>query len=257
MKIISWNINGIRAVYQKGLMDFLKKQKADLICFQEIKAHKEQFPAEILKKYPYHAIASAEKKGYSGVAMLFKKPPLKICNRLAIPKFDLEGRTLIADFDNFYLLNCYFPNGQRDHNRVPYKMQYCDAILKKAKQLQKKSGKEILICGDFNTAHQEIDLANPKTNQKTTGFLPIERQWITRIINSGYVDCFRHFYPEKEGCYTWWTYRNQCRERNIGWRIDYFFASQGLIANVKSCQHLDQQQGSDHCPVSLKLTKIG
>ena len=253
MKIVSWNINGIRACYQKGLLDFLDKENADIVCLQEIKASADQFPKEILSKHPLHFIYPADKKGYSGVALFSKTAPLKIDYGLNIPDIDSEGRVIIAEYEHFILFNCYFPNGQRDHARVPYKLAFSDKILKKALQLKKNKNKKIIICGDVNTAHQEIDLANPKSNVKTTGFLPIERAWMDKFVSFGFIDCFRHLNPNIPHHYTWWTYRGDCRERNIGWRIDYFFMTKDFLPTLKKCYHLPEVLGSDHCPVVLIL----
>lgn len=253
MKIVTWNINGIRASYTKGAKEFLHFDNADVFCLQEIKANADQFPEGLLQDFPYHYIHSAQKKGYSGVAILSKIKPLSITYGLDEKKFDDEGRVLIAEYKNYFLMNCYFPNGQRDHGRVPYKLAFSNKVLTTAQKLIKKYHKPIVICGDYNTAHQEIDLANPKSNSKTTGFLPIERQWMDKFVKLGFVDCFRHLHPEEIGAYSWWTYRGDCRARNIGWRIDYFFVSKLLEKNIQKCVHLDNVFGSDHCPVQLEL----
>lgn len=253
MKIISWNINGIRACYKKGLDNFLSDQMADIFCLQEIKAFKEQFPSELLTQYPYHYIYSAKKAGYSGVSIISKKKPLKITYGIGIKEFDDEGRVLIAEYNDFVLLNCYFPNGQRDHARVAFKLKFSDKVLLKCKKIMSQTKKPVIVCGDFNTAHSAIDLANPKTNTKTTGFLPHERAWIDKFIASGFTDTFRTLHPSLLHQYTWWTYRGDCRERNIGWRIDYFFVSQKLVSKIKESYHLPSIVGSDHCPVVLNL----
>lgn len=253
-KIISWNVNGIRAVLNKGFLDFVKNSKADVICLQEIKAHKEVIPEEIWNLKNYHVNDfSAERKGYSGVLTLSKEKPLKIEKGLSNKNFSIEGRTLITHFEKYILLNCYFPNGGRDLSRVPYKMEYCSAISKKMKALRKQYQKPVIICGDYNTAHYPIDLANPKANLKSTGFLEIERAWLNQFYKEGNVDCFRELNPTKPDTYSWWTYRNNCRERNIGWRIDYFFTNKENQKNIKECTYLYDIQGSDHCPVELKI----
>ncbi|MCB9094917.1 MAG: exodeoxyribonuclease III [Halobacteriovoraceae bacterium] len=254
-QLITWNINGIRAVAKKGFPEWLKKTKASIICLQEIKATEDQIPEEIknISKFEYVAYP-AERKGYSGVMTLFKKAPTKTEMGLGLPKFDCEGRTLIHHFKDFILLNCYFPNGSRDLSRVPYKLEYCQAISKKVAELTKKNKKPVIVCGDYNTAHHKVDLSNPKSNKNTTGFLEIERQWIDQFIQEGNADCFRELYPKKKDVYSWWTYRNNCRERNIGWRIDYFFISQKGMSSVDQCRYLNKIEGSDHCPVELTLS---
>jgi exodeoxyribonuclease-3 len=254
MKIVSWNVNGIRACVNKGFIDFLDTEKPDIVCLQEIKALEEQFPEELINRPEHFYIHSAEKKGYSGVTIISKKEPIKVWEGLGIEEFDSEGRCLIAEYDKFVLFNCYFPNGQRDHGRVPYKLAFSDAVLKEALKLKKTLKKEIIICGDYNTAHTAMDLANPKSNVKSTGFLPIEREWMDKLFANGFVDTFRYFTPmEENGHYTWWTYRSNCREKNIGWRIDYFCVTQPLMTQVKKSYHLPMVLGSDHCPLCIEL----
>ena len=252
MKLISWNVNGIRSVHNKGFLEWITRESPDILCLQETKADISQFPPSILEHehYTCHS-SSAVKKGYSGVATLSRQ---KILDTKKVEKeeYDSEGRVLIHEFEDFFLLNCYFPNGQRDHKRVPFKLAFCDYVLSKMNELRKK--KPIIITGDFNTSHTEIDLANPKTNKKTTGFLPEERAWMDKFIGEGYVDIFRHLHPGKEGAYTWWSQMNpSIRERNIGWRLDYFFVSSELVSRVESAEILCDVKGSDHCPVSLVL----
>lgn len=250
---MSWNVNGIRACVNKGFVDWIKKDSPDILCLQEIKATQEQFPQEVLELENYNIyINPAEKKGYSGVAVFTKVAPINCYDGVGIEKFDKEGRTLILEFDDFVLMNCYFPNGQRDHNRVPFKLGYYSEVLKLYHEYS-EAGKNVIITGDFNTAHQEIDLANPKGNKKTTGFLEHEREWISHYLEAGMIDCLREFEPTTQGIYSWWTYRSNCRERNIGWRIDYFMASKKMKDQLKSCQHLTEILGSDHCPIELSL----
>ncbi len=253
MKIYSWNVAGIRACEKKGLSDWYKETMADVYCFQETKAMPEQLSEQLVNPEHHEATYfAAEKKGYSGVSTWVRKGiNHKHTIGLGIEEFDSEGRTLITEFDDFILFNCYFPNGQRDHARVPYKLDFCRAIAEKALKLKKKTKKEIVITGDYNTAHHPIDLANPKTNKKSTGFLEIEREWMDEFKEQGFTDLFRHFTPEENGHYTWWTYRSHCRESNIGWRIDYFWSTNGLVEKVKSCDHHSDILGSDHCPISL------
>ena len=251
MKLISWNVNGIRSVYNKGFVEWFTRQSPDILCLQETKADFEQFPLEI-REMKEHAIShsSADKKGYSGVAT-FSREKILDTKKLEKHLYDSEGRVLIHELNDFFLLNCYFPNGQRDHNRVPFKLDFCDEVLAKMNELRKK--KPIIITGDFNTAHREIDLANPKTNKNTTGFLPNERAWMDKFISQGYVDVFRHLYPEKTGAYTWWSNRPGVRDRNIGWRIDYFFVSTELLPRVTDAKILCEIKGSDHCSIVLEL----
>lgn len=251
MKLISWNVNGIRSVFNKGFLEWFTRESPDILCLQETKADFEQFPVEI-REMKEHAIShsSAEKKGYSGVAT-FSRPNILDTKKIEKPCFDSEGRVLIHELNDFFLLNCYFPNGQRDHKRVPFKMEFCDDVLEKMNQLRKR--KPVIITGDFNTAHTEIDLANPKTNKKTTGFLPNERAWLDKFIGEGYVDIYRHLHPGETGAYTWWSNFAGARERNIGWRIDYFFVTQDLVERVKSASIQPMIRGSDHCPIVLEL----
>ncbi len=253
-RLVSWNVNGIRACVNKGFMEWFTSYDPDILCLQEIKADKEQFPDKVFEANKHHIyINSAQKKGYSGVAIFSKEKPLKVLDKIGITKFDDEGRTLILEYKSFVLINGYFPNGQRDHNRVPFKLEYYERVLEIYHEYQ-QAGKKVIITGDFNTAHKPIDLANPKANKNTTGFLEHEREWIDHYLDAGMIDCLRHFEPETEGIYSWWTYRNNCRERNIGWRIDYFMASQDLKRKLKACRHLPEVMGSDHCPVELTLS---
>jgi exodeoxyribonuclease-3 len=251
MKIISWNVNGIRAVYKKGLPEWIAKELPDILCLQETKASFDQFPIELTNLPNYQIFhSSAIKKGYSGVST-FSREKILDTKKFEKEVYDCEGRVLIHELEDFFLVNCYFPNGSRDHSRVPYKMEFCDDILERINKLQEK--KPVIITGDFNTAHKEIDLANPKTNNKTTGFLPLEREWMNKFISHGWVDIFRHLNPEQTGAYTWWSNRPTVRERNIGWRIDYFFVSPSLVKRVKRAEILPTVTGSDHCPVLIEL----
>ena len=251
MKLISWNVNGIRAVYKKGFPEWFAKELPDILCLQETKASFDQFPIELTKIPNYQIFdSSSVKKGYSGVAT-FSREKILDTKKSEKEVYDCEGRVLIHELKDFFLVNCYFPNGSRDHSRVPFKLKFCDDILKIINKLQEK--KPVVITGDFNTAHKEIDLANPKTNIKTTGFLPIERAWMDKFVSEGWIDIYRHLNPEKTGAYTWWSNRPTVRERNIGWRIDYFFISPSLLKHVKRVDILPNIKGSDHCPVLLEL----
>ncbi|MCX8125156.1 MAG: exodeoxyribonuclease III [Spirochaetes bacterium] len=252
LKLISWNINGIRAVYKKGFYQWFVTEKPDILCLQETKATREQFPAELQDVAGYHAyFAEAEKKGYSGVALYSTMKPQEIETGFGIKRFDTEGRILIAYYDAFVLYNIYFPNGKASKERLQYKMEFYDAFLEHAENVRKK-GKSIVMCGDVNTAHTQIDLARPKENENVSGFLPQERAWIDKLIAHGYTDTFRLFIKEG-GHYSWWDYKTKARERNIGWRIDYFFVSNDLVPKVKDAFILDKVEGSDHCPVGLIL----
>jgi exodeoxyribonuclease-3 len=255
LKISSWNVAGLRACEKKGFHDWLAQYKPDIICLQETKALPEQLSDELVNPVGYEACyASAERKGYSGVATWVKKGiEHKHTIGLGKEEFDCEGRSLITEFESFILINCYFPNGKRDHTRVPYKLEFSKEVASLALKLKKKKKKEVIITGDYNTAHHEIDLANPKTNKKSTGFLPIEREWMDQFEKQGFTDLFRKFTPDENGHYTWWTYRGDCRERNIGWRIDYFFATNDMLPRVKSCDHSPEVLGSDHCPLNAVI----
>lgn len=253
MKIYSWNVNGIRAVNKKGFADWIRTGNKDIVCLQETKAQENQLGFDLTHIEDFYShFASAERKGYSGVVTYTKEKPLEVQYGLGNDKFDQEGRTLITKFPNFTLFNIYFPNGKRSKERLKYKMEYYEFLLKYLKEL-KKTEKNIIICGDVNTAHQEIDLARPKDNEKISGFLQIERDWIDKLLKAGFIDTFRHFYPEKKDQYSWWSMRTRARERNVGWRIDYFFISENLKKNLKNAEIHADVMGSDHCPISIDL----
>lgn len=259
MKLISWNVNGIRAATKKGLMDWLSAESPDVLCVQETKAHPNQLDEEILAPQGYESFwSSAERKGYSGVAIFVRKnsktTPLHVHEGLEIAKFDVEGRTLIAEYPEFILYNSYYPNGGHELLRVPYKLDYSEAVLEHALKTKKALGKPIILTGDFNTAHQPLDLARPKQNEGNTGFLPKERAWLDKLISKGFVDIFREFESEG-GHYSWWSYRAGARQKNIGWRIDYFFVTPEITPLVKKSYHQPEVLGSDHCPVVLELKK--
>ncbi len=252
MRILSWNVNGIRANAKKGFFEWMQKEDADIVCLQETKAEPVQLTEEFIKPKGYSSFwSSAEKKGYSGVAIYSKKEPKSVIVGLGIKEFDNEGRTLMADYGDFVLFNIYFPNGGSGNKRVPFKMSFYDAFLKKVEALR-KSGRKVIVTGDVNTAHTEIDLARPKENAKYTGFLPEEREWVTKFLQCGYVDTFRHFQKEP-GHYTWWDYKTAARARDVGWRIDYFFISENLLPQLKSAFILKEVMGSDHCPVGIEV----
>jgi len=252
MVICSWNVNGIRAAHSRGSLDWFVEKSPDILCLQETKASEEQLPAELKEVGGYGCFFNAaERKGYSGVAIYSRPRPLSVRNGFGLPRFDSEGRTLIADYGKFTLFNIYFPNGKQSKERLKYKMDFYDGFLEYTEALKAK-GKGIVACGDFNTAHKEIDLARPKENSKVSGFLPEERAWMDRLVDHGYVDTFRMFNDEP-GHYTWWDLKTRARERNIGWRIDYFFVSEDLKKKVKSSYMLTEVTGSDHCPICIEL----
>lgn len=252
MKLLSWNVNGIRAAVKKGFLEYLEDQNPEIICIQETKAHKEQLTSEILEDHGYFTYwHSGQKKGYSGVATFCKEEPLYVQEGIGIKKYDDEGRVLITEHNKFLLYNIYFPNGQKNEERLKYKLDFYDDLLPIIND-QVESGNNVIVTGDWNTAHRSIDLARPNENKKTSGFMPIEREKVDEYILNGWVDTFRLFH-EEGGRYSWWTYRFGARDRNIGWRIDYFFVNEGM---VEICTEADIHQnifGSDHCPVSLIL----
>jgi exodeoxyribonuclease III len=254
MKVISWNTNGLRATLRDDMFfPLFKKEKPDILCIQETKCDPSQLPSEavnIAGYYSYFA-TSTYKKGYSGVATYTKEKPLKVEYGLGIPRFDEQGRTLVTHFKDFILINCYFPNGGGAPEKLQYKLDFYDAFLKFATALAKK--KPVLVTGDVNVAHEEIDLARPKENKTHVGFLPVERAWLDEFLASGFTDVFRHFYPTQKDAYTYWDTLTHARERNVGWRIDYFLASNKLMSKVKGTKILTDWYGSDHCPISIEL----
>ena len=252
MKIFSWNVNGVRAIEKKGFLDWMDNEDPDIICIQETKAKVEQLGSSLIEDHGYHTYwHSAERPGYSGVATFSKVEPLFVQNGLGIDRFDREGRVLISEHENFLLYNIYFPNGQKDEIRLNYKLDFYDELLPIINE-QVESGSNVIVTGDWNTAHFPIDLARPKENIKTSGFMPIEREKMDRYVDSGWIDTFRHFNTEPER-YTWWTYRFGARQRNVGWRIDYFFVNQSFISNIEDAEIHENIMGSDHCPVSITI----
>ncbi len=252
MRIYSWNVNGLRAVAKKNFLEWIGKENPDILCIQETKLQENQLEDNIKNVEGYYSYFSfAQKKGYSGVATYTKEEPISVKHGIGIEKFDLEGRILITEFEDFTLLNIYFPNGQRDEERLQYKLDFYEALFNYCDELVEE-GKKLVICGDYNTAHNEIDLKNPKANEKASGFLRIERDWLDRIIEKGYTDTFRNMNPDKIK-YSWWSYRFKARERNAGWRIDYHFVSNNLLDRVENTEILNEVYGSDHCPVMLEL----
>lgn len=249
MKLISWNVNGLRACMGKGFLEFAQEQDADILCVQETKMQQGQ--AEVPLD-GYHAYwCSAEKKGYSGTAVFTKTLPLSVTYGLGIDEHDHEGRVITAEYTDFYLVCVYTPNAQDGLKRLDYRMQWEDAFRAYVQGLDRQ--KPVVICGDLNVAHQEIDLKNPKTNRRNAGFTDEERGKLTALLEAGFTDSFRHFYPDLEGAYSWWSYRFKAREKNAGWRIDYFLASDRLMPRVTGAGILSEVQGSDHCPVVLEI----
>jgi len=251
LTIATWNVNGLRAGLRNGFLDWLNTTSPDVVCLQEVKAYESQVDVDF-SAYGYSAVwNSAEKAGYSGVLTLSKNLPKETRVGLDELRFNDEGRVIRHQYDSFYLYNIYFPNGQRGHDRVEYKLDFYSSLLEECLKLI-AAGKNVIITGDFNTAHQEMDLANPKENQNTSGFLPEERAAVTEFLDAGFVDVFRKLYPDLVK-YTWWTYRFQARKRNIGWRLDYYLVNSNFVGAVRDVIVEDQVTGSDHCPVLLKL----
>lgn len=253
IRLLCWNVNGVRAVQKRGFLNWFRKEGADIICLQETKAQKEQLDKELVEVEGYESYwCSAQRKGYSGVATYTKQTPLAVQYGFDIPRFDAEGRVLITEYPEFMLFNIYFPNGKRDPERLDFKMDFYQSILRHWESLRKK-GKRLVICGDYNTAHNEIDIARPKENENLSGFLKIEREWMDRMVAKGYVDVFRQRNPDKRDQYTWWDMMTRARERNVGWRIDYFFVTEDLMPHVKKAWICPEVMGSDHCPIGLEL----
>ncbi len=247
MKIVSWNVNGLRACIGKGFMDYLKEVDADIFCIQETKLQDGQLDLSLEGYYDYWNYAV--KKGYSGTAVFTKKKPLSVQYGVGIEAHDQEGRVITLEFESFYLVNAYIPNSQRGLARLDYRMTWEDMFRDYLKQLDEK--KPVILCGDLNVAHQEIDLKNPKTNKKSAGFTDEERAKMTTLLENGFIDSFRSLYPDLEGAYTWWSYLGRARERNVGWRIDYFIISERLKDRLKDVEIHDHVMGSDHCPVTI------
>lgn len=252
MKLLSWNVNGYRAVLKKDFAGFLAAARPDVLGLQEVKSSLDQL-AEKDTVFPGYSRAwnPAERKGYSGVAAFYRKEPLAVKNGFGEPRFDAEGRVITLEYPGFHFLNVYFPNGGQGPERLKYKLEFYEAFLAHVEELR-KGGKAVVFCGDVNTAHKEIDLARPKENAGNSGFMPVERAWLDKITAMGWVDTFRAFHPEPDQ-YTWWDYKTRARERNVGWRIDYFFIDSGHAGLVKDSFILPGVQGSDHCPIGIEL----
>lgn len=249
MKLISWNVNGLRACVEKGFLDFFKEADADVFCLQETKLQEGQISLELPGYYQYWNYA--EKKGYSGTALFTKTKPLSVTYGIGVEEHDHEGRVITAEFDPYYVVTVYTPNSQRELTRLAYRMKWEEDFLAYIKKLEEH--KPVIFCGDLNVAHQEIDLKNPKTNHKNAGFTDEERGCFTKVIESGFVDTYRYFYPDKEGVYSWWSYMFQARSKNAGWRIDYFVVSKSLEERLQGAHIHTQILGSDHCPVELTI----
>ena len=253
MRITTWNVNGLRAALNKGAWDWVRQTGPDVLCLQEIKSRPEQIPAEYLAQFTTQHVYwnPAVRPGYSGVATFTSTEPLAVSYGIGRDEFDLEGRVIHSKFPDFSLFNVYFPSGQRGMDRVAYKLEFYSHLLEICDNLQ-AAGEKVVLCGDFNTAHNEIDLRHPKANRKTSGFLPEERAWIDTYLSHGLVDVYRWLYPEKVE-YTWWTYLTSARKNNVGWRLDYFLISEALIPYVKDVFIHADVIGSDHCPVTLSI----
>lgn len=249
MKLISWNVNGLRAAINKGFMDFFKQIDADIFCIQETKMQEGQI--ELILDGYYQYFNSAIKKGYSGTAVFTKEKPINVTYGIGIEEHDQEGRIITAEYEKFYLVNCYTPNSKRELERLEYRKIWEDEIRKYLKKLEET--KPVIYCGDLNVAHEEIDLKNPKTNHYSAGFTDEERNKMTELLNAGFIDSFRYLYPEKENAYTWWSYMMKAREKNVGWRIDYFITSNILKEKIEDSKIHSEVMGSDHCPIELDI----
>lgn len=249
MKFISWNVNGLRACVQKGFLDFFNEIDADFFCIQESKLQEGQIALELPGYQQYWNYA--EKKGYSGTAIFAKEMPLSVSYGIGVEEHDHEGRVITLEYDQFYLVTCYTPNSQNELARLPYRMTWEDAFLAYLQELDAK--KPVILCGDLNVAHEEIDLKNPKSNRQNAGFTNEERSKMTTLLNAGFTDTFRHFYPDAEGIYSWWSYRFKAREKNAGWRIDYFITSKRLDDQLEKAAIHTEVFGSDHCPVEVDI----
>ena len=250
MRLISWNVNGLRACVQKGFLDVFRELDADCFCLQETKLQPGQIDLELPGYEQYWC--SAEKKGYSGTALFTKCTPLSVTYGIGVPELDNEGRVITAEFPEFFLVTCYTPNAQRGLARLDHRMRWDEAFRSYLKELDGRKG--VIVCGDLNVAHQEIDLKNPKSNRGNAGFSDEERESFTRLLDAGFTDTFRYLHPDATGCYTWWSYMYKARQNNAGWRIDYFLVSDRLRPQIKDTPIYHEIQGSDHCTVGLELT---
>lgn len=249
MKLISWNVNGLRACVQKGFLEYFREADADVFCLQETKMQAGQLELDLPGYHQYWNYA--EKKGYSGTAIFTKKEPLKVTCGIGVEEHDHEGRVIMAEYEEYYVVTVYVPNAQRELTRLAYRMEWEEAFLNYIRGLEEK--KPVIYCGDLNVAHKEIDLKNPKTNRRNAGFTDEERNCFSKVLENGFVDTFRYFYPDLKDAYSWWSYMGQARSRNVGWRIDYFVVSETLKSKLEDAKIHSAVQGSDHCPVELDL----
>lgn len=258
LHLFSWNVNGLRACERGGFSRWLSATRPDVLGLQEVRARPEQLEPQLASPDGYSAVfRPGARPGYSGVALFTRTPPRSVeLSPLGEPRFDDEGRLLVADLGDLLFYTAYFPNGGHDLARVPYKLEFSEAVLQHA-EARRRDGRSIVLCGDVNTAHREIDLARPKANRGNTGFLPEECAWIDRLVDHGWVDAFRHLHPGEGGHYTWWSNRRGVRERNVGWRIDSFFVTPELLPRVVECRHHPEVLGSDHCPIELVIERDG
>ena len=251
-KILCWNVNGIRAVKKIGFLEWLYRESPDILCVQETKANPEQLEEDLREPPGYHVYWNyPERKGYGGVATFTREKPRNVEKDFAMPELDLEGRVIISEYADFILFNVYFPNGKKDESRLKYKMAFYEGFFHFVEPLRQR-GEKLIICGDYNTAHKEIDLARSKENEKVSGFLPVERAWLDKLVAHGYRDTFRHFNKEPHQ-YTWWDYKTRARKRNVGWRIDYIFVTANLLESVSRAFIMPEVMGSDHCPIGIIL----
>ena len=248
-KLVSWNVNGLRACVKKGFLDVMNELDEDVFCVQETKLQEGQIDLDLPEYYQYWNYA--QKKGYSGTAVFTKEKPISVSNGIGMEEHDQEGRVITLEYEEYYLVTCYTPNSQSELKRLPYRMKWEDDFRAYLKSLEKD--KPVILCGDLNVAHNEIDLKNPKTNRKNAGFSDQEREKFTELLEAGFIDTFRYFYPDVEGAYSWWSYRFKAREKNAGWRIDYFCVSEELADRLAEAMIHTDIMGSDHCPVSLIL----
>ncbi len=255
MRIISWNVNGLRSLYNKGNWAWIEVSQPDIVCLQEIKAEKEQLPDDVRIPAGYYSYfnSSRERKGYSGVALYTKTEPKKVSFDVLPSKFNTQGRLIEAVFDDFVLLNVYFPNGGGGPEKLAYKLEFYNVFLAYIKKL-KREKKSVIFCGDVNVAHKEIDIARPKENENHVGFLPEERAWVDEVVAEGFIDTFRNLHPKAENAYTYWDQKTRARGRNVGWRIDYFFVTPDIFKNIKRSEILSDIYGSDHCPIELEIS---
>ena len=252
IKILSWNVNGLRSIRRHGFLEWLGEELPDILCIQETRASPDQLEVVLREPPGYHTYWNyPERKGYGGVATFTKEEPLSLQTSSGVALLDIEGRIIVSEYKEFTLCNVYFPNGKRDDIRLKYKLDFYDKFFDFVESMRREN-KKLVICGDYNTAHKDIDIARPKENEKISGFLPIERAWIDKLVKHGYVDTFRHFNKEPQ-YYTWWDLKTRARDRNVGWRIDYIFITENLLASLSEAFIMSKVTGSDHCPIGIRL----